>query len=106
MMIELCMTENEVLLLTEQSWCIYSSSAGSIIYSHWLSDDATATTADLFLVAVLTLLSGIYSCDTDYLSLHSVLSLHVKKLQTCVTTPREFKCLKRDKENAEQCVCV
>ena len=80
MMIELFITENKVLLLTEQSECIYSSSAGSNIYSYWLSDDAKATTADLFLVAVLTLLSGIYSCDTDELSLHSVLSHHVEKL--------------------------
>ena len=78
MMIELFITENKVLLLT--ALCIYSSSAGSNIYSYWLSDDAKATTADLFLVAVLTLLSGIYSCDTDELSLHSVLSHHVEKL--------------------------
>ena len=104
MMIELFITKNNVLLLTEQSDCIYSSSAGSNMYSHWLSDDAKATTADLFLVAVLILLSGIYSCDTDELSPHNVLSHHVEKLQTCVTTPREFKRLKRDKENAEQCV--
>ena len=33
------------------------------MYSHWLSNDATATTADLFLMAVLTMLLGIYSCD-------------------------------------------
>ena len=103
-MIELFITKNNVLLLTEQSDGIYSSSAGSNMYSHWLSDDAKATTADLFLVAVLILLSGIYSCDTDELSPHNVLSHHVEKLQTCVTTPREFKRLKRDKENAEQCV--